>query len=193
MIEHVLVQQVRFIEQQHRVYAFPAKLLDVRADGVEDRGRRRLGREPKSEAELPVEVAPSEGGVVAIRKPEARIGETLPQRAKRAGLADARFAREGDVLSLVDCVDELVDERRAARGQPEVGVVDVLGEGQCVETEVREPACPAHRLSSMGERPMAQASSTPAGSNGTSMPRAGRWALRRCALPLRLASTGRST
>jgi hypothetical protein len=65
MVERVLVKQVRLVEEEDRVDALAAEVLDVVADGVED-GRRGGGRgQAEGVAELAIEVAAAEGGVVA--------------------------------------------------------------------------------------------------------------------------------
>jgi len=41
MVEHILVKEVRFVEQKDRMHAFAAELFDVRADREEDTSGRR--------------------------------------------------------------------------------------------------------------------------------------------------------
>jgi hypothetical protein len=74
VLEDVLVQEVRFIEQEDRVDAFFAELLHVLVDGVEDCGRGGLWRETEREANMAVEVASAERRVVAVGQAEAVSG-----------------------------------------------------------------------------------------------------------------------
>ena len=94
MVERVLVEQVGLVEEEDGVDALAAELLDVGGDGVEDGGRGGRRREAEGEAELAVEVAAAEGGVVAVGEAEALLGEAVAQRAQHAGLADAGLAGE---------------------------------------------------------------------------------------------------
>ena len=71
MVQHVLVEQVRLVEQEDRVHALFAELFDVRADGVEDACRGCGGREAERDAELPIEIAATEGCVVAVGEAKA--------------------------------------------------------------------------------------------------------------------------
>jgi hypothetical protein len=63
--EHLLVQEVRLVEEEDGVDALLREVLDVRGDGVEDGSGRRVRREAEREAELAVEVAPAQRRVVA--------------------------------------------------------------------------------------------------------------------------------
>ncbi len=56
MLEDVLMEQMGFIEQKHGMRAFSAELLDVGADGIEDRGGGGLWRKSEGEAELVINV-----------------------------------------------------------------------------------------------------------------------------------------
>jgi hypothetical protein len=67
VVEHVLVEQVRLIEEEDRMAPLGSELLDVASDLVEDGGRRRLRIEPECEADVAIEVSPSERRVVAVR------------------------------------------------------------------------------------------------------------------------------
>mgnify|MGYP000253507637 CR=1 FL=1 len=122
-----------------------ALLLHVLGDRVEDGRRGGLRAEPQSQADVAVEVAPSEGGVVAVGEAEARSRQTLAQGAEHAGLADTGLAREQDVAALGAGLDEAVEHALPRGGDPELLVGDVLVEGRRVEAEVGEPAGPTHR------------------------------------------------
>lgn len=124
MVEDVLVQQVRFIDEEDRVHALAFELLDVMADGVEDGGRGGFRIEAKSEADLPVEVAPSERRVVAVGELEASFGESLAQRAEHARFADTRLAGEQDVTAFVARFDEVNDALLPGSGYPKVVVAE---------------------------------------------------------------------
>ena len=58
VIEHVLMQQVGLVEQEDRVDALLAQLLDVTADLVEGGSGGGLGAQAQGQAPLAVEVAP---------------------------------------------------------------------------------------------------------------------------------------
>ena len=102
------------------------ELMDVLADLVEDRGRRRARAQPQREAKLAIEVAAPERRVVAVGQTKSRFGEALSQRAQDARLADARLASEQDVLVLVAGLDEAVDASFAGGWDPEVVVGNLL-------------------------------------------------------------------
>lgn len=74
MGERVLVEQVRLIEQEDRVLPRFPSIRDVHAHGVEEGYGGGRGRQAQGGAELAVEVAAPEGGVVAV-------GEHNPARA----------------------------------------------------------------------------------------------------------------
>src|SRR3954468_18813477 len=88
MVEGVLVQEVGFVEEEDRVDALARQLLDVRRHGVEEVAGGGRGREAECEAELPVEVATAERGVVRVGQSVSGGGDTVAQRAQDAGLAD---------------------------------------------------------------------------------------------------------
>ena len=64
MVEGVLVQEVGFFEEEDRMDSLAGELLDVGRHGVEEVAGGGDGREAEGEAELAVEVAAPEGGVV---------------------------------------------------------------------------------------------------------------------------------
>ncbi len=81
MIEHILVEEVGLVDEEHGVHTLAAEVGDVGADRVEDRGRGGLGREPKRKAHVAVEVASTERDVVAVGQAKAGLGEAMAQRA----------------------------------------------------------------------------------------------------------------
>lgn len=66
-------------------------------------------------AELAIEVAPAQRGVVAVREPEAGGGDAMAKRAQDAGLADAGFADENDRGMLVERVEQRLHGGELAR------------------------------------------------------------------------------
>jgi hypothetical protein len=71
------VQQVSFVDEQHGVDVVAAELSDMRADGVEY-GSGGCGRcQSEREANVSVEVAATERGVVAVRQPKAVFGQAM--------------------------------------------------------------------------------------------------------------------
>jgi hypothetical protein len=77
MVERVLVEEVRLVEEKDGMDAVLGQLLDVGRDRVEDCRRRGRGREPERDAELAVEVAPAERGVVAVGQAEAGMRDAM--------------------------------------------------------------------------------------------------------------------
>nr|WP_323379136.1 hypothetical protein [Pyxidicoccus xibeiensis] len=74
MVEHVLVEQVRLVEEEDGVDALATEVLHVAGHGVEDRGRGGGRREPEGKTQLAVEVAAAQRGVVTVGEAEARLG-----------------------------------------------------------------------------------------------------------------------
>ena len=135
VVEGVLVQEVGLVEEEHGVDALFGALLDMTRDGVEQAACGGRGRELEGRAELAIEVAAAEGGVVTVGEAEAGGGDAVAQRAQDAGLADARLTDEDDAGVLVERVEELVDDGGLGRREPELGVGDLLGERWLLEAE----------------------------------------------------------
>ena len=110
----------------------------MRADRVEERCRSRRRREPERVAELPVEVAATERGIMAVGQPAALGGHPRSHCTQDARLADTRFAREQHRVVLGDRLADIVDERLLGRRDPELGVPEFLGERPHREAEVVE-------------------------------------------------------
>jgi hypothetical protein len=73
------------------LHELAAELLDVGGDGVEERRRGRGGAQAEGKAQLPVEVAATERGVVAVG---VMIPDVLPPKsASGRRAADAVFSR----------------------------------------------------------------------------------------------------
>src|SRR5262245_61944243 len=74
VLEGVLVQEMRFVEEKDGMDALLGALLDVARDGVEEAARGGRRRQAEGDAKLAVEVAAAEGGVVAVGQAEAGRG-----------------------------------------------------------------------------------------------------------------------
>jgi hypothetical protein len=120
------------------VDALGGAVLDVTAQRVEQAAGGRRGRQAEGMAELAVEVAATERGIVAIRESEAGGGDAVAKRAQDAGLADARLADEHDRGALVERFEQRIDDDLLGGWQPEVAVEDFLGERRVLEREVCE-------------------------------------------------------
>jgi hypothetical protein len=130
MVEGVLMKEMGFVDEEDGEEALFGELLDVGADGIEDIASRVVSAgKAKSDAELTVEVAAAEGDVVAIGQSEAVGAEGVTKSAEQAGFASAGLAGEEATLLAVHSVDEVVEHRLLGGGKPEIGVVDLLGEG----------------------------------------------------------------
>src|SRR5258706_6571922 len=156
----------------------------------EDRGGGSRGRQTEREAELAVEVAATERGVVAVRESEASLRQSLADGAKHARLADPGLTGEQYGLSVFERLANFIDERHLRRGQPQLVVGDFLREGCAREAEVHQVR---RRHDSPPFLPMALFSSALGGSKtecgGMSSPcLSSRRSRRR--LPLATASTG---
>src|SRR5882724_5297179 len=106
MIEGVLMQEMRLVEEKDGVGPFAAEVLHVSGDGVEDGGGRGRGGKPEGEAELAVEIASCEGGVVAVGETQALLRKAGSQRPQDTGLADSGLAREQHRFVLVERLGE---------------------------------------------------------------------------------------
>ena len=73
-----------FVEKEDGMDAVATEFLDVSADGPEDGRRGRRRRQSQREAQLPVEVAPAQRGVVAIGEPETGLRQSLANDSEPA-------------------------------------------------------------------------------------------------------------
>jgi len=80
-------------------------------------------------AEVSVEVAPAERRVAAVGQAEASLWQLAPKRAQHTRFSDPGFAEKNDALPFGKCFFDVGNERRLAFGQPEIAVVNLLGEG----------------------------------------------------------------
>ena len=88
-------------------------------------------------AELAVEVAAAEGGVVAVGEPITGFGQPVAHGAQDAGLADALLSDEdGDFDGLGDGGEQGLGGGLTRGGQPQVAVAERGGEGRRGEAEV---------------------------------------------------------
>jgi len=116
MVERVLVQQVRLVEQKGRVHRVPTDVLHMRADRIEQRcgGGRRCQAERMTQ--LPIEVAASQRGIMAAGQPAPLRGNTGTHRAQDTRLADPRLTREQHRVMVGDRLAEVIDEGLLAVG-----------------------------------------------------------------------------
>lgn len=132
---HVGMEQVRLVEEEDRMELVASHLVDVSLDSEKEVGGGGGGLEPEGVAEVAVEVAPSESGIVTVGQPKACLGESMAQCAQNTGFADARLAEEQDAVFEGEGLFDIGDEGGLALGQPEVGVVDLLGKRGGPKTE----------------------------------------------------------
>jgi hypothetical protein len=155
VVERVLVHQVGFVDEEHWESALVSEVLDVSADRMEDVASGGAVGDVEGVAEVPVEVAPAEGNVVALGQPQGLVGtERVAQGTQHAGLADAGLAGDDSVFSLLDTGDELVNQAALAIGEPKFAVFDLFGKGLTSKTKVVEVG--AHdgiSLSGLGRLP----------------------------------------
>src|ERR1700743_2758449 len=161
MVEGVLVQEVGFVEEEDRMDSLEGEFLAGGRHGVEKGAGGGGGREAEGEAELAVEVAAPEGGVVRIGQPVAGGGNEVAYSAQDAGLADARFTDDHDRRALVERVEQAVGDELLGGGEPQIGVGDLLGKWRLFESEGVEVGH-GWSLRWRGRRPAALSSSAPA-------------------------------
>jgi hypothetical protein len=140
VVEGVLVQEVGFVEEEDGVAAFGGEALDVGGDGVKDACGSGRGSEAEREAELAIEVAASEGGVVTVGEAKAvlGLGEAVAQRAQQAGFSDARFTTQEDGAARVERFEELAQESLFRGREEELFVGQILGKGRLAERKRSE-------------------------------------------------------
>ena len=80
---------------------------------VEEAPGGRLRARAQGEAELAVEVAAAERGIMAVGEPKAAAWEAMPQSAQHARLADAGLADEDDRGALVERFEQRIARCRA--------------------------------------------------------------------------------
>ena len=136
MVERVLVQQVRLIDEQDGEGAVSGEVLDVAGDGEKDIACRRAVGDGQGVAEMAIEVTTTEGDVVAVREPDRLSAERVSCGTQDTGLAHAGLAGDDGMLALLDALDEVAHDALLAGRQPELGIVDLLGKRDATETEV---------------------------------------------------------
>jgi hypothetical protein len=110
VVERVLVEEVRFVEEKHGIDTLPPEFLDMGSDAMEDRGRGGVGSQADGQAELAVEVPPTEGGVVTIGQSHVGLVEAGAQGAQDAGLAHAGLSHQQDLGLLSEGLLEVIDQ-----------------------------------------------------------------------------------
>jgi hypothetical protein len=143
--QHVGVEQMRLVEEEDRMEPVLSQLVDVSLDGEEEVGRGGGGLQTEGVAEIAVEVTPPESGISTIGQAKARLGEAMAKRTKDTGLSHPGLAQEQDAVPLGEGVLDLGHERGLALGEPELGVVDLLGKRGGAKTEALELRRPSHR------------------------------------------------
>ena len=94
MVEHVLVKQVGFIQEEDWVKSLVAQLFNVGGDAEEYGGGGGRRFQTQGDAELSVEISAAQGGVVAVREAKALSRQVVAQRTKQTGFAYAWFSDE---------------------------------------------------------------------------------------------------
>ncbi len=138
------------------------------ADGEEEiSGGGRL-REAEGEAEMAIEVSSPDGRILAIDESEVGGSEGVTEGAEHACLADTWLAGEQSAGARVHGFGEVLDERELRRGQPELGVCNVLCErvgGEAEVGEVVEAHVASFEPAGFGARPTLLSSRAFGGSN----------------------------
>lgn len=110
MVESVGVKQVSLIEEEERVDALFSELLDMRADGEEEGRRSGLGVEPQGEAELPIEVALAQSGIVAVGEAVLSGRQSMTDGAKDACFTEPAVTDHQGALMLLGGLTEAVHD-----------------------------------------------------------------------------------
>ncbi len=126
-------------------------LLDVAADRVEQAAGGRRRSEAERDAELAVEVAATERGIVVVGESKPGGWDAVAKRTKDTGLADARLTDEDNGSMLGKRIEERVDDDLLGGRQPQFPVGNLLRKRRLVEREVGEIGG-GHDQSSSGAR-----------------------------------------
>src|SRR4029077_12828569 len=171
MVERVLMQQMRLVDEKDGQQALLTELLDMGVDGPENVTGVVTVRQSEGEAQLPIEVAPTEGDVMAVGEAEPLLGKRVAQSPQHASLARSGLADERHVVARLGGVDQIIEQGPFARGQPQVGVVDLLAEGLRGQAEdgqrLGAHCCSSERRRGRGVRPSCWSSIVWVGSNAT--------------------------
>jgi hypothetical protein len=168
VVERVLMEQMGLIDEEDGAYALLGEILNVCADGEEEiSGGGRL-REAEGEAEMAIEVSSPDGRILAIDESEVGGGEGVAEGAEHARLADTWLAGEQSAGARMHGFGEVLDEGELGRGQPELGVCDVLREwigGEAKVRKVVETHVSSFEPAGFGARPTLLSSRALGGSN----------------------------
>ena len=80
------------VEEEDRVNTLAAKIFDMGGDGEKESRSCGGRREPQGEAELAIEIAAAEGGVVAVGQAKAGLRQPVAQGTQDAGFASTGIA-----------------------------------------------------------------------------------------------------
>ena len=119
MIEGILMKQVCLVDEEDRTHALLGEVLDVRVDGQKQVPCRVGLGQTESQAKVAVEVAPTDGAVLAVDQAEVGRGERMAKGAQHACLSDPRLAGEQGAGAGVHGVGEVFDQGEFRRGEPE--------------------------------------------------------------------------
>lgn len=108
MLEDVGAHQLSLIEQKDGMDMLTGEFLDMVGQGPQDSGRGGLHRQAQGQAQLAVEVAATQCGVVAVQS-EAGLGQSHAKGPEHAGLANAGLP-DDEVVMLVQGLDQVVDD-----------------------------------------------------------------------------------
>src|SRR5688572_7886284 len=76
------MKQVRLVEEKDGVDSLLGQVLDERGNGIENTRSRGRGLQAQGEAELTVEVATTQRGIVAVGEAKTGRGDAVTQRAQ---------------------------------------------------------------------------------------------------------------
>ena len=93
MVERVLVQHMGFIDEEDWEDALAGEVFDVSSDGEEDVASSGAVGDAEGVAEMAVEVASSEGDVVAASEADGLVAQGMTDGAGHAGFAGPRIHR----------------------------------------------------------------------------------------------------
>ena len=129
---------MRLVDEEDWADVLCGEVLDVGAHGEEEISCGGRLRETESEAEVSIEIAPTDGGILTVDEAEVGWSEGVAEGTQDAGLASTRLSSEQDAPADMHRIGEVFDEGLLGRRHPELGVADVLREGMARDPKVRE-------------------------------------------------------